>query len=142
MTQHAVPYVLEDRTGQLYDTDFDDAYDRLFLRVVEHGARPPLVSVQSFPPTTLAKPVLSSSPPSSSAPRERNVVVYDMSHRWSPRRASAHSERIPAAVLRLGPGGDLGSVQFRLPHFAKNMLLSKWMPRTGYFAGRVHLSLG
>ncbi|KAE9408527.1 hypothetical protein BT96DRAFT_873126 [Gymnopus androsaceus JB14] len=28
-----LPYVFEDRTGQLYGSDFDDMYDRLFYRV-------------------------------------------------------------------------------------------------------------
>ncbi|EPQ59839.1 hypothetical protein GLOTRDRAFT_33719 [Gloeophyllum trabeum ATCC 11539] len=32
-TTKGLPYILEDRTGSLTATDFDDIYDRLFLRV-------------------------------------------------------------------------------------------------------------
>ncbi|KAJ3984415.1 hypothetical protein F5890DRAFT_1516902 [Lentinula detonsa] len=34
-----LPYVFEDRTGQLYGSDFDDMYDRLFYRVARDPQR-------------------------------------------------------------------------------------------------------
>ena len=37
MINRVLPYYLEDRTGHYTGTDFDEIYDRLFLRVVERG---------------------------------------------------------------------------------------------------------
>ncbi|KAJ4468308.1 hypothetical protein J3R30DRAFT_3410387 [Lentinula aciculospora] len=38
-----LPYIFEDRTGQLYASDFDDMYDRLFYRVTRDPQRPSMM---------------------------------------------------------------------------------------------------
>jgi hypothetical protein len=115
----SLPLVLEDRTGHAHGTDFDDAYDRLFLRVVE-------------PRTDVCGDA-------TGAPRA--LAVYDMPQRWAPRRAGAHAVRAPAAVLRLGPRGALGDVEFRTQRLVASLPVHTWMPRTGFFAACVRRAL-
>jgi hypothetical protein len=72
---------------------------------------------------------------------ETVLAVYDMPHRWSSRRADAHMSRAPAAILRFTADGKLGTLEFHAhqPQLAAlgPIPMSKWMARTGIFAGYV-----
>ncbi|KAI0773540.1 hypothetical protein C8Q74DRAFT_1368123 [Fomes fomentarius] len=88
MINRSLPFYLEDRTGQYTGSDFDEIYDRLFLRV----ARPPPTQVAHFPETTL--------------------MVYNTGRRSSSQRHSRPPQREPAVVLEFGPNGALGTITF------------------------------
>jgi hypothetical protein len=113
------PFILEDRTGLLTTSDFDDIYDRLFLRVAEHAT--PMHRLSSSPPTTQS---------------HRTLLVFDMNHRWSPRRDShsSHSQRPPRAVMQFGAHDALGTVEFALAGFETTMHMTKYLQKTSMFA--------
>ncbi|KAH9987938.1 hypothetical protein BJV74DRAFT_840572 [Russula compacta] len=79
-------YFFEDRTGALAGSDFDEVYDRAFLRV------------SSTPQRT----------------RNAGLMVYDMGKRSTSLgdRDRRHFYREPVVVLDFGPGGALGTVSF------------------------------
>lgn len=69
MLNRTLPYYLEDRTGVYTASDYDDIYDRLFLRVSSSSssspsAHPPPVSRSVSSSSTSTASSLSSSPPS------------------------------------------------------------------------------
>jgi hypothetical protein len=142
MAHAPLPFVLEDRTNLAASgTDFDDIYDRLFLRVVPRTSAPDTCyfSAQPAPSLPFYSPAaaLAISPSSSTSsdgtdPPGAALAVYDMPHRWSPRRADAHRARVPAAVLRFCPSGRLGVLALR---GKPEVPMGKWLARTGLFAG-------
>lgn len=113
----APPFIFEDRTGLLATSDFDDVYDRLFLRVAEQ---------------TSPVPKLSSSPPTQT---HRTLFVFDMLHRWSPRREHTYqNHRSPRAVMQFGVHDTLGTVEFALPGLETTVHMSKYLQKTSMFA--------
>ena len=108
MIHRPLPYYLEDRTGDFQSSDFDEAYDRLFLRVAR-------------------------APTGDDAPK---LLVYDTGRRSSARRPLAPREAIePAVVLEFGAGGALGSVTFT--RAGVEMPMAQYLRRTSMFAGYV-----
>lgn len=79
-------YFFEDRTGVLTSSDFDEVYDRAFLRI------------SSTPQRT----------------RNAGLMVYDMGQRSTSLgdRDRRHFYREPVIVLDFGPRGALGTVRF------------------------------
>jgi len=79
-------YFFEDRTGVLASSDFDEVYDRAFLRV------------SSTPQRT----------------RNAGLMVYDMGQRSTSLgdRDRRHFYREPVIVLDFGPRGALGTIRF------------------------------
>jgi hypothetical protein len=79
-------YFFEDRTGVLTGSDFDEVYDRAFLRIT------------STPQRT----------------RTSGLMIYDMGQRSTSLgdRDGRHFYREPAIVLEFGPKGTLGTVHF------------------------------
>jgi len=79
-------YFFEDRTGVITSSDFDEVYDRAFLRV------------SSTPQRT----------------RNAGLMVYDMGQRSTSLgdRDRRHFYREPVIVLDFGPRGALGTVRF------------------------------
>jgi hypothetical protein len=79
-------YFFEDRTGVLTGSDFDEVYDRAFLRI------------SSTPQRT----------------RNAGLMVYDMGQRSTSLgdRDRRHFYREPAIVLDFGPRGALGTIRF------------------------------
>ncbi|KAI0246771.1 hypothetical protein BJV78DRAFT_1277097 [Lactifluus subvellereus] len=79
-------YFFEDRTGVLAGSDFDEVYDRAFLRV------------SSTPQRT----------------RTAGLMIYDMGQRSTSLsdRDGRHFYREPVIVLDFGPKGALGTVHF------------------------------
>jgi hypothetical protein len=160
MAHRPLPFVLEDRTNSATaGTDMDDIYDRLFLRVcalapTAFGSAPiPIPSPSAGHLAAHPSYFLSSSPSSdrsfssSSASSDTGaahaavgyaVGIYDMPHRWSPRRTDAHLTRSPSAVLRFAPNGHLGTIEFSSKHgMPSQVAMNKWMAKTGIFAGYV-----
>ncbi|KAI0751844.1 hypothetical protein C8Q80DRAFT_1099033 [Daedaleopsis nitida] len=109
MINRALPYYLEDRTGQYTGSDFDELYDRLFLRV----ARPPPSQAAHFPDTTL--------------------MVYNTGRRSSSQRHSRPPQRDPAVILEFGPNGGLGTVSF--VKAGMSMPMGQYLKKTSMFAG-------
>jgi hypothetical protein len=79
-------YFFEDRTGVLTSSDFDEVYDRAFLRI------------SSTPQRT----------------RNAGLMVYDMGQRSTSLgdRDRRHFYREPVIILDFGPRGALGTVRF------------------------------
>ena len=79
-------YFFEDRTGVLTGSDFDEVYDRAFLRIT------------SMPQRT----------------RTSGLMIYDMGQRSTSLgdRDGRHFYREPVIVLDFGPKGTLGTVHF------------------------------
>lgn len=104
-----LPYILEDRSGIYNASDFDDIYDRLFLRIAE-----------------------------SSRDGETSIsMIYDMGRRSSRRRDSRHFDRQPSVVLEFGSNGTLGSVHFMQPPAASSLPMYQYLRKTTIFGGQV-----
>ncbi|KAI0352462.1 hypothetical protein OH77DRAFT_1428489 [Trametes cingulata] len=109
MINRSLPYFLEDRTGHYTGSDFDEIYDRLFLRV----ARPPPHQAAHFAETTL--------------------MVYDTGRRSSSRRHSRPPPREPSVILEFGQNGTLGTISF--VGSCVSMPMSQYLRKTSMFAG-------
>ena len=113
MRSAPLPYILEDRTGVYNASDFDDIYDRLFLRIAE-----------------------------SSHDAESSVsMIYDMGKRSSRRPDSRHFDRQPTVVLDFGPNGALGSVHFMQPPASCSLPMYQYLRKTTIFGGCVMTSI-
>ncbi|KAH7903394.1 hypothetical protein BJ138DRAFT_154195 [Hygrophoropsis aurantiaca] len=115
MRPHHIPYVLEDRTGVMAMSDFDDIYDRLFLRVTPH-------------------PHLSNA--------NNNVwAIYNMERRSSRHSDTRHLDRHPSVILEFGtgPGGGLGTVHFvRPPAASLSIPMARYLRKTALFGGSLY----
>ena len=109
MMNKVLPYYLEDRTGLYTGTDFDEVYDRLFLRV----ARPHPSQASHFAESTL--------------------MVYNTGRRSSSQRHSRPPPREPAVILEFGPNGALGTVSF--VDSGVSMPMGQYLCKTSMFAG-------
>jgi hypothetical protein len=103
--QRPLPYIFEDRTGQLTGSDFDDMYDRLFFRV----SRP-----------VPSKPV---------------TMLYDMGRRATRHRDSLPFQRDPIAVMEFGPGESLGTVSYMQKPTNVSIPMSRYLRKTSLFGG-------
>ncbi|KAK7444004.1 hypothetical protein VKT23_015401 [Stygiomarasmius scandens] len=102
--QRPLPYVFEDRTGQLNGSDFDDMYDRLFFRV----SRP-----------VPSKPV---------------TMIYDMGRRATRHRDSLPFQRDPIAILEFGPAESLGNITYCTPKSTNVPIpMNRYLRRTSLF---------
>ena len=102
-------YVLEDRYAVYNESDFDDIYDRLFIRIAE-----------------------------SSRDAETAVsMIYDMGRRSTRRRDTRHFERQPSVVLEFGSNGALGTVRFMQPTRSSSMSMYQYLRKTSIFGGQV-----
>ena len=80
MTTYGIPFILEDRTGDITNTEFDDLYDRMFFGI--------------------------SSPAPSSTSAGATIRIFELGARSSPRAlAGSHFGRDPAVVLDFGGHG-------------------------------------
>jgi hypothetical protein len=106
-----LPFVLEDRTGLLTGSDFDDIYDRVFLRI----ARVPQPKDSTF-----------------------TTMIYKMAHRSSRRRDTLPFHSNPSVVLEFGPQETLGNIsyvgQWAIP-------MSRYLRKTSLFGGSVAVIL-
>jgi len=107
MRTESLPYVLEDRSGVYNDSDFEDIYDRLFLRIAE-SSRDAGASIS---------------------------MIYDMGRRSSRKRDSRHFDRQPAVVLEFGGNNALGIVHFRQPLTVFSLPMYQYLRKTTIFGG-------
>ena len=105
----ALPFTLEDRTGRVAGSDFDDIYDRIFLRVA--------------PATHLRAP--------------STLLVYKMSQRASRRRDSLPFHSAPAIALEFGTSGGLGHISFLDRKEYIPLYMGRYLRRTSLFGGYV-----
>ena len=105
-------YFFEDRTGVLTGSDFDEVYDRAFLRV------------SSTPQRT----------------RNAGLMIYDMGQRSTSigDRDGRHFYREPAIVLDFGPKGALGTVHFAQGSISIPMY--QYLRKVSLWGGYVFLS--
>lgn len=145
MINRALPYYLEDRTGLFSGSDFDDIYDRMFLRI---SSTPSHLSY-------LAPPAYTSP---SASPSPFSLMVYVATRRSSPHKeAYGHGDRNigmrpgePAVLLQFGPRGALGSATFLGPSgrderekglglAAKETIpMGQWLKKTSMFGGSLN----
>ena len=105
----ALPFTLEDRTGRVAGSDFDDIYDRIFLRVA---------------PATYQRGA-------------STLLVYKMSQRASRRRDSLPFHSAPSIVLEFGGGGALGHISFMDRKDQIPLHMGRYLRRTSLFGGCV-----
>ncbi|THU90300.1 hypothetical protein K435DRAFT_760451 [Dendrothele bispora CBS 962.96] len=105
--QRPLPYVFEDRTGQLLGSDFDDMYDRLFFRV--------------------SRPV----------PNKPVTMIYDMGRRATRHRDSLPFKRDPIAILEFGQGESLGNITYCTQKGSTNVSIpmNRYLRKTSLFGG-------
>jgi hypothetical protein len=101
-------YFFEDRTGALTSSDFDEVYDRAFMRV------------------------------STASQRTRNsteLMIYDMGQRSTSLgdRDGRHFYREPVIVLNFGPSGALGTV--RVPKASMSIPMNQYLRKVSLFSG-------
>ena len=113
MINRVLPYYLEARTGHYTGTDFDEIYDRLFLRV----ARPTPAQAAHYP----------------SPDTTTTLMIYDTGRRSASPRLSRPPPRAPAVVLEFGAHGALGTVSFR--ESGVSMPMGHYLRKTSMFAG-------
>ncbi|KAI6155899.1 hypothetical protein BKA82DRAFT_15046 [Pisolithus tinctorius] len=106
-----MPFTFEDRTGDLHRSDFDDIYDRMFLRIT------PYPHVTSGNKNTLA--------------------VYVMGCRSTRRKDTRHLDRHPSVLLEFGetrPG--LGTIYFtQSPSSSIPIPMHNYLRKTTFFGG-------
>ncbi|GJE94271.1 hypothetical protein PsYK624_104400 [Phanerochaete sordida] len=139
MQGRSLPFYLEDRTGHVADSDFDDMYDRLFLRVAPHAAvtAPPFARTSS---ASSALSTLSEESALSEGPADPSAIgIFNTGRRSSTReylsgRRTSRSLQRPAALLEFGRHGALGTVVFeKSPE--RRVQIGQWLRKTGMFSG-------
>lgn len=107
-----MPYTFEDRTGHVVGSDYDDIYDRMFIRVVPHPHTPT---------------------------RNKNVLaIYSMGRRSTRHGDTRHLERQPSVILEFAEGaaGGLGNINFFYPPAPSMTIpMSRYLRKTAFFGG-------
>jgi len=106
MPRGPLPYTLEDRTG-LQNTDYDEIYDRIFLRV----ARLPEQS------------------------KSLVTMIYKMNQRSSRHRDSLPFRQNPSVTLEFGLDESLGNISFQHPNATTTTPMSRYLRKTSLFGG-------
>ncbi|TFK53295.1 hypothetical protein OE88DRAFT_1676456 [Heliocybe sulcata] len=106
-TTKGLPYILEDRNGSLTGTDFDDIYDRLFLRVAQAPQRS----------------------------QHALCAIYDMGRRSVSSKSDdhRHARYNPSVVMQFGLDRSLGTVTF--VNSAVSMPMGKYLRRASFLGG-------
>ncbi|KAI6096750.1 hypothetical protein F5141DRAFT_1190974 [Pisolithus sp. B1] len=106
-----MPFTFEDRTGNLHSSDFDDIYDRMFLRVTPYSH--------------------------AASGNKNTLAVYVMGCRSTRRKDTRHLERHPSVVLEFGetrPG--LGTIRFpQSPSSSISIPMHTYLRKTTFFGG-------
>jgi len=93
-TRTPPPYILEDRTGQITATDFDDLYDRVFFRIARVPGTVGLAGTRERPTTGT------------------RTMIYRMNIRGSRHRDSLPFTQQPVVILDFSPDERLGNITF------------------------------
>jgi len=107
-----MPYIFEDRTGRVSGSDYDDTYERMFLRVAPH--------------------------PHSPTGNDNVVAIYNMGRRSTRHGDVRHLERQPAVILEFAEGtaGGLGNIHFFYPPAPSVTIpMSRYLRKTAFFGG-------
>ncbi|KIJ59787.1 hypothetical protein HYDPIDRAFT_100096 [Hydnomerulius pinastri MD-312] len=106
-----MPFTFEDRTGQLKGSDYDDVYDRMFLRVTPY--------------------------PHSPTGNSNTLAIYVMARRSTRHADLRHLERHPSVVLEFaGPSLGLGTIHFLQPPAASMSIpMNNYLKKTALFGG-------
>jgi len=110
MMRHTqMPFTFEDRTGQLKGSDYDDIYDRTFIRVA----------------------------PYPHASSNATLAIYVMGRRSTRHADMRHLERHPSVVLEFGgPSLGLGTIHFLKPPAANvSIPMNNYLRKTALFGG-------
>lgn len=147
MINRTLPYYLEDRTGLHTSSDFDDVYDRLYLRVSTSSSSlapsPPNMSRSSSSSSTSS---LSSPHPASLPTEPFSISITNTGRRSSTREyLSGHTQLsrsrapAPSVVLEFGRAGALGGILFLAKDGKERRAIpmGQWLKKTGMFAGYV-----
>ncbi|KAI0765566.1 hypothetical protein BC629DRAFT_1703953 [Irpex lacteus] len=131
MLNRALPYFLEDRTGHLSDTEYDDIYDRMFLHVSSSSPSPPSSPTSpSSSPASQPLTITISSTPRRSSP---------LSHPPNTRRLSSYAQTTePSVTLEFGGSRgalSLGSVTFSTKARRESLGMGSWVRRMSLFSG-------
>jgi hypothetical protein len=110
MLNQALPYFLEDRTGQLTHTHLEDIYDRLFLSITPSATQPLVLDISNT--------------------GRRTTTRHD-------RRTRHHCPSKPSVVLEFGPKNTLGSVLF--PSSNESVPMAYWLKKTSLFGRYVSI---
>ena len=110
MINKSFPILLEDRTGLYTESDFDDIYDRIFLRI---GQIPSKLIISGFDESTIG--------------------VWNVGRRSSNQRDYRSFQREPAIVLQFGPAASLGKITF--VESSMTIPMNQYLKRTAMFAG-------
>ncbi|GBE78870.1 hypothetical protein BKA93DRAFT_830378 [Sparassis latifolia] len=108
MINKTLPFFLEDRTGVFTGSDFDDIYDRLFLRASRSSEK----TAQSA---------------------DETIMIYNMGRRSSSQRDYRPTQREPAIVLEFGPQGALWRISFTGSSIS--MPMGQYLKKTSMFGG-------
>ena len=105
-----MPYTFEDRTGDTKGSDFDDIYDRMFLRVASY--------------------------PHTSPGRANTLAVYVMARRSMRHKDVRHLERQPSIILEFGePHLGLGTIHFTQSASTVSIPMNNYLKKTAFFGG-------
>lgn len=107
MANRALPYFLEDRTGRYASSEFDDIYDRLFLRVA--------------PP-----------PEHAGSPGASTLMIYNAGRRSS-RQRDQRPQGSPSVILEFGHNGAMGKISFA--GSSVTMPMTQYLKKTAMFGG-------
>lgn len=141
MQARSLPFYLEDRTGAAADSDFDDMYDRLFLRVAPHAPPPPSVARSLSASSALSTLSEDSTLSDRAADPPPCVGIYNTGRRSSTReylagRRTSRSLPRPAVVLEFGRQGALGAVTLGADKgHERKLQMGQWLRKTGMFSG-------
>lgn len=140
---HPSTFYLEDRSGCITCSDFDDTYDRLFLRVSLASSMPPPPSHRDPLMPSPTSPVSPMSLPFSNGAAEHipqepfALAIHNTGRRSSARGPPRElSRRAPDVLLEFGPRGALGTVSF--PASSKEGIripMGQWLRKTSVFGG-------
>lgn len=116
MINKPLPFFLEDRTGLHAESDFDDIYDRMFLRVGRpSGKSLDLVSAAAVDDAGMT------------------LGIYNVGRRSSNQRDYRSFQREPAVLLQFGPAASLGKITFM--GSATTMSMNQYLKKTAMFGG-------
>ncbi|KAL4061665.1 hypothetical protein V8B97DRAFT_1850855, partial [Scleroderma yunnanense] len=101
-----MPYTFEDRTGDVKGTDFDDIYDRMFLRVTPYLGR------------------------------ANTLALYVMGRRSTRHKDARHLERQPSILLEFGEAHlGLGTIHFTQSTSPLSIPMNNYLRKTMFFGG-------
>jgi len=100
-----LPFMLEDRTGQITDTDFDDMYHRIFLRVGH------LKQYKDGSAT----------------------MIYSMDQRSSRHRDTLPFCRSPSVIIQFGSDNSLGNITFTQPVVTTPVPMTRYLRKLSIF---------